>query len=303
MGTGAAASGPGAPLQAALADAGLVGWWDYDPGDDVVRCDEAVARMLAFDPEVAGRGLPHAVFLNRIHVEDRALVRARCRAACEGASGFRAEFRTGTGPSALWIQGQGRGIRDGSGRVIRVRGIALDITEYKREPKPEPSARTTDLETRTRAALRAVLDSPAFQRSPQLARFLAYVVEEHLAGRGEAIKAYSIATGAFDRPPDFDPGADPIVRVEARRLRAALEEFYADPARPVTMRIGVPVGSYRPTFAPAVPMVPPDEPPPAAPLPERAPPGRAWSGGGLPLILLVIAIVLLLLDVGCRILG
>ena len=31
----------------------------------------------------------------------------------------------------------------------------------------------------------------------------------------------------FGRGPDFDPRADTIVRVQARRLRAKLHEFYA----------------------------------------------------------------------------
>ena len=35
----------------------------------------------------------------------------------------------------------------------------------------------------------------------------------------ERIKAYSIATAVFGRDASFDPQTDPVVRMEARRLR------------------------------------------------------------------------------------
>jgi hypothetical protein len=47
------------------------------------------------------------------------------------------------------------------------------------------------------------------------------VVEETLAGRGDSIKAYTIAIDCFDQEPDFDPQTDPYVRILARRLRRA----------------------------------------------------------------------------------
>ena len=62
-------------------------------------------------------------------------------------------------------------------------------------------------------ALARLLNWPEIARSPQLVRFLSYIVERQLAGEGHAIKAYSIAVDVFGRSTDFDPQADPIVRV------------------------------------------------------------------------------------------
>nr|WP_126401275.1 hypothetical protein [Blastochloris tepida]BBF94135.1 hypothetical protein BLTE_28200 [Blastochloris tepida] len=95
-------------------------------------------------------------------------------------------------------------------------------------------------------ALAQVLASGRLRSAVQLRRFLAFVVEESLAGRGDKLKAYTIATRALGRPSDFDPGKDPIVRVEATRLRAALTAYYADEGRDAALRFHMLPGSYRP---------------------------------------------------------
>ncbi|AWN53466.1 hypothetical protein [Methylobacterium sp. 17Sr1-1] len=99
-----------------------------------------------------------------------------------------------------------------------------------------------------RRSLDGCLRAPAFRRSQKLAAFLSYIVDEELAGRGEAIKAYTIATQALGRADSFDPSNDPSVRVEAGRLRRVLDEVYADEGRFWPVRIQVPVGAYRPSF-------------------------------------------------------
>jgi hypothetical protein len=72
--------------------------------------------------------------------------------------------------------------------------------------------------------------------------FLAYVVEESLAGRADRIKAYSIATTVFGRDASFDPQSDPIVRVEAGHLRRALERYYLGAGREDPVEITIPRG-------------------------------------------------------------
>jgi hypothetical protein len=96
------------------------------------------------------------------------------------------------------------------------------------------------------AALERVLAWPGLARSPQLAKFLSYIVLAKLDGNEGAIKAYSIAVDVLGRPPSFDPQTDPIVRVQARRLRAALEEFYAGEGAEESIRFHLPVGRYIP---------------------------------------------------------
>ena len=77
-----------------------------------------------------------------------------------------------------------------------------------------------------RQELSTLLGRGDFHASERNRRFLTYIVEETLQGRADRIKAYSIAIGAFDRSDDFDPLTDPIVRIEASRLRRSLEHYY-----------------------------------------------------------------------------
>ncbi|HEV2509207.1 hypothetical protein [Bosea sp. (in: a-proteobacteria)] len=99
-----------------------------------------------------------------------------------------------------------------------------------------------------RAQLDRVLASDIFRSAPQLTAFLSYVVEQALAGRAAELKGYTIAVEAFGRPPEFDPQSDPIVRVEAGRLRKALNLYFAAEGVRDPVRIAIPVGAYVPSF-------------------------------------------------------
>jgi hypothetical protein len=156
--------------------------------------------------------------------------------------------------------------------------------------------------------LEVLLRTPPFVRSPKLARFLRFVVEEELAGRGTTIKAYTIATQALGRGPDFDPSLDPSVRVEAGRLRRALEEVYAQHAEGVEVRVSVPVGGYRPRFgtmeaasdiAEDAPAPEPGAPPPrAADRPAPAAVGFTPRGQAAVIALLAGILLVLCIDLG-----
>ena len=71
-----------------------------------------------------------------------------------------------------------------------------------------------------REQLDRILHSIPFQHSPRRQRFLEFIVSETLAGRN--IKGYDVALEVFGRPETFDPTVDPVVRVEAGRLREKL---------------------------------------------------------------------------------
>ncbi len=99
-----------------------------------------------------------------------------------------------------------------------------------------------------RACLVRMLDSLQFSDSPQLSSFLSFIVEETLQGRGGDLKGYSIATLALNRPVSFDPQTDPIVRVQAGRLRQAMAEYNtAFPNEPVAITLDK--GVYAPLFS------------------------------------------------------
>jgi hypothetical protein len=99
-----------------------------------------------------------------------------------------------------------------------------------------------------RAALDRVIASPAFRQTPQLVNFLRFVVETTLAGQEKRIKSYTIGIEAMGRSESFDPQSDPIVRVEARRLRRALDAYYAGAGAEDPVGIELARGSYVPRF-------------------------------------------------------
>jgi serine/threonine-protein kinase len=78
---------------------------------------------------------------------------------------------------------------------------------------------------------------------------LRYVVEETLAGRGGLIKEYSLGAEVFARGDDFDPRIDPIVRVQARNLRARMAKYYEGPGAEDPIVIDLPKRTYVPVFA------------------------------------------------------
>ncbi|MGF1594705.1 MAG: tetratricopeptide repeat protein [Kiloniellaceae bacterium] len=100
-----------------------------------------------------------------------------------------------------------------------------------------------------REQLERILTSQEFLGSDRARRFLRYVVEETLDGRADRIKAFSVAVAAFDRDESFDPQTDPIVRIEAGRLRRFLERYYLVAGANETIRIDIPKGAYVPTFS------------------------------------------------------
>ena len=101
-----------------------------------------------------------------------------------------------------------------------------------------------------RNQLERVLASHVLAGSGQLQRLLRLVVERTLDGQPSLLKEYNLGLEVFQRPPDYDPKIDPIVRVQARRLRAKLDEYYASEGADDPLLIQIPKGAYTPVFAP-----------------------------------------------------
>lgn len=99
-----------------------------------------------------------------------------------------------------------------------------------------------------RAELERILKSPNFEASQRSKDFLRFVVEETLAGRSHTLKGYTIATQVFGRGKDFDPILDPIVRIEAGKLRRALDRYYLMQGGKNPIHIEIPKGTNVPTF-------------------------------------------------------
>ena len=97
-----------------------------------------------------------------------------------------------------------------------------------------------------REQLVRILNSGPFHQSQRRQRFLEYLVNETLAGRGERLKGYNVALEVFDRPETFDPTVDPLVRIEAARLREKLREYYGTDGQGDPIHIDLPKGTYTP---------------------------------------------------------
>lgn len=99
-----------------------------------------------------------------------------------------------------------------------------------------------------RAHMERVANNPIFAESERLRRFLRFTVESKLRGEHDRVKEYVLGREVFDRTDEYDPRLDPIVRVEARRLRSKLSEYYNGPGKAERLRIDYPKGSYLPNF-------------------------------------------------------
>lgn len=118
----------------------------------------------------------------------------------------------------------------------------MNVSPRHLEWEPSPPA---DL---VREVLERILASEGFVGSAQLSRFLRHIVENSLSGGDSDLKESVIGVKVFHRGPSYDPKTDPIVRVEARRLRTRLDAFYRNNGTGEAIRISLPKGGYVPTF-------------------------------------------------------
>ncbi|MDC9833630.1 hypothetical protein [Rhizobium binxianense] len=100
-----------------------------------------------------------------------------------------------------------------------------------------------------RAQLDRILASPEFLAPERGRRFLQYIVEETLEGHAGQLKAFTIAQAVFGRDASFDAQNDPVVRIEAGRIRRALERYYLVCGSSDPIQITIPKGGYAPHFS------------------------------------------------------
>jgi TolB-like protein len=122
-----------------------------------------------------------------------------------------------------------------------------------------------------RLQLDRVLASDGFANADRMSGFLRYIVERAMAGESDQVKEYTIGVAVFGRNEQYDPRLDSIVRVEARRLRTKLNEYYSRTGREDPIVIEMPRGAYVPTFERrAVPALESTLPPAIDRTPSRA---------------------------------
>jgi eukaryotic-like serine/threonine-protein kinase len=96
--------------------------------------------------------------------------------------------------------------------------------------------------------LERILASRGFVHSERPSRLLRFVVDQTLHGLGHQLKEYVLGVEVLGRGTSFDPKIDPIVRVEAGRLRTRLKDYYESEGRDDPVFIDFPKGAYVPTF-------------------------------------------------------
>jgi len=120
--------------------------------------------------------------------------------------------------------------------------------QTKAPPSIEAPKEVNSLDEPVRRQLSQILKSRSFRQVDRLQRFLAFIVEETLSGRGDVLKEYPIGVDVFGKDSSFDPRMDPIVRVQARRLRIRLATYYRDEGHGDGIVIELPKGGYTPIF-------------------------------------------------------
>jgi adenylate cyclase len=113
----------------------------------------------------------------------------------------------------------------------------------------ERKAQSAVSEDDVRSQLERILGHAEFHATDKMRDFLRYVVEETLAGNARGIKGFTIAVEVFGRDQDFDPAHDPVVRIQASRLRLAIERYYLVAGGVDPIRIDIPKGGYVPVFS------------------------------------------------------
>src|SRR3954468_20076973 len=116
------------------------------------------------------------------------------------------------------------------------------------DQQSSPISRPVALSSVIDSHLQKILDSDGFVAADGLRRLLRFVVQETIAGRGEDIKEYSLGVAALGKGESFDPKADPIVRVQMRRVREHLARYYAAEGESDSLIIEIPKGRYMPAF-------------------------------------------------------
>lgn len=125
----------------------------------------------------------------------------------------------------------------------RAQAVAAAFPTYPRDTNGRPMSPLA-----VERQLSKMVASNILARSKQLCRFLRFVVEETLHGNAETLKESRIGTIVFRRGELFNPGIDPIVRVQARRLRSKVEEYYETEGQQDPLVIRLRAGSYSPIF-------------------------------------------------------
>jgi len=159
--------------------------------------------------------------------------------------------------------------------------------DLKPESQDHPSGSTGPSLDLIQIQLDRILSSDTFVHSPQLCRFLRFIVEQEIAGQSDQIKEYVLGLQVLRKDESFDPRVDTGVRTEARRLRQKLAEYYQTEGRSDPIEIAMPKGSYRAVFTTRPETIAPA----VIAAAKAAPPRGRWLATGLILVVAASAAI------------
>lgn len=89
-----------------------------------------------------------------------------------------------------------------------------------------------------------ILSSDSFQRSPRLSELFRFLLERTLSGDQHVLHEQLIGVQVFGRNPEYDTGADNIVRTSAFQLRKKLDAYFTEAGEDEPVIITIPKGHY-----------------------------------------------------------
>jgi PAS domain S-box-containing protein len=109
--------------------AGQVMAFEWDPHTRRSQRSANASQILGFAPH---DGLSATSFLAQVHPWDRANLKARMRSVCPQSPSYAASFRfKRPDRQEVWLEETATGEFDAAGRLLRIKGLARDITERK----------------------------------------------------------------------------------------------------------------------------------------------------------------------------
>src|SRR5215467_16374323 len=104
--------------------------------------------------------------------------------------------------------------------------------------------------------LSRLLESRALHGAENLRSFLHYIAQRAIEHEEGQLKEYTIATDVFGRAKDFDSRTDSVVRVQAKRLREKLKDYYDTEGKSDRVLLDLPKGHYNVVFSYVPPKAP-----------------------------------------------
>jgi PAS domain S-box-containing protein len=114
---------------ALAADAARLGVWELDTTTNQFWFSENMRELFQFDPNPPVR---HEAFRERVHPEDHAWVAEAVKRAIETQGGYEIEYRVLLPDGEVrWIAGRASCVSGVDGRMTRLLGVSMDVTERK----------------------------------------------------------------------------------------------------------------------------------------------------------------------------